>query len=277
MGNGVRSRPMSPEKDGRRRVVVQGLVPQVDCGRFPVKRVVGDQVEVRADVFADGHEIVAAVVRYRHERERRWREARMRPLGNDRFAGRFPVERLGCYRYAVSGWTDRSAGWRNKLERRGAAGQDGGGELEEGARLVHAAATDAPEPAAAELAGWRELLRGAEPGPAVAAALAEELAELMREHDPRPHAVDSPDVVTIRVEPPLARCGAWYELFPRSLGDSGRHGTLRDVEAALPRIADLGFDVLYLPPVHPIGTTKRKGPNNTPEGRPDDPGSPWAI
>ncbi|HEX2377784.1 MAG TPA: alpha-1,4-glucan--maltose-1-phosphate maltosyltransferase [Gaiellales bacterium] len=268
---------MSPDKDGRRRVVIEGVTPQVDCGRFPVKRVVGDQVEVRADVFADGHEVVAAAIRFRHERDRRWREARMQPLGNDRFAGRFPVERLGCYRFSVTGWIDRFAGWRDQLERRVTAGQDVRGELEEGARLVDAAASSASEPAAAELAGWSALLRGAEQGPAAAAALADELAELMCEHDPRPHAVGSPDSVTIRVDQPLARCGAWYELFPRSLGEDGRHGTLRDVEAALPRVADMGFDVLYLPPIHPIGAGQRKGPNNTAGSGPADPGSPWAI
>jgi starch synthase (maltosyl-transferring) len=269
---------MSPEKDGRRRVVVEGLAPKVDCGRFPVKRVAGDRVEVRADVFADGHETVAAVVRYKHERERRWHEARMRPLGNDRFAGTFPVDRLGCYRYSVSGWVDRFRSWRDQLERRVAAGQDVRAEVEEGALLIRAAAAASPAAAAAaDLAAWDERLRAADLGEAVKAALGPDLAELMEEHDPRPHAVDSADVVTIRVEPPLARCGAWYELFPRSLGEGGRHGTLGDVEAALPRIADLGFDVLYLPPIHPIGATKRKGPNNTTEHGPEDPGSPWAI
>jgi starch synthase (maltosyl-transferring) len=268
---------MSPEKDGRRRVVVEGLTPQVDCGRFPVKRVVGDQVEVRADVFADGHDAVAAVVRYKHERERRWREARMRPLGNDRFAGTFSVERLGCYRYGVAGWVDRFGAWRDQLERRVAAGQDVGSELADGARLVGEAAAAAGDRVAEELGGWDARLRGDDRGDAVDAALSPDLRKLMEAHDPRPHAVESADVVTISVDPPLARCGAWYELFPRSLGGAGRHGTLADVEAALPRVADMGFDVLYLPPVHPIGTTKRKGPNNEPEHGPDDPGSPWAI
>ncbi len=266
---------MSPEKDGRRRVVVEGLAPQVDCGRFPVKRIVGDHVEVRADVFADGHDAVAAVVRFKHERERRWREARMRPLGNDRFAGTFPVERLGCYRYGVTGWIDRFGSWRDQLERRVAAGQDVRSELADGARLVRDAAAAARAEAA--LGDWDARLLSADQSDAVGAALSPDLAQLMEEHDPRPHAVDSPDIVTIQVDPPLARCGAWYELFPRSLGGESRHGTLRDVEAELPRIADLGFDVLYLPPVHPIGVTKRKGPNNTPEHGPDDPGSPWAI
>ncbi|HYX83749.1 MAG TPA: alpha-1,4-glucan--maltose-1-phosphate maltosyltransferase [Gaiellales bacterium] len=268
---------MSPDEDGRRRVVIEGLAPQVDCGRFPVKRVVGDAVEVRADVFADGHDIVAAVVRYRYERERRWREARMRPLGNDRFAGTFPVDRLGSYRYGVTGWVDRFATWREQLERRVTAGQDVRTELEGGALLVDAAAAAAPAEAAADLAALRDRMRAPDLEQAVAAALDQTLAELMREHDPRPHAVDSTDTVTIRVEPALARTGAWYELFPRSLGDSGRHGTLRDVEAALPRIAGMGFDIVYLPPIHPIGRTKRKGPNNMPGSGPGDHGSPWAI
>ena len=268
---------MSPAKDGRRRVVVEGLAPEVDCGRFPVKRVVGDAVEVRADVFADGHDVVAAAVRYRHERERRWREARMRPLGNDRYAGTFTVDRLGCYRFGVTGWVDGFATWREQLERRVSAGQDVRGELEDGARLVDAAAGAAPASAAADLVARSDLIRAADADQAVSAALDEGLAELMHEHDPRPHAVESADLVTVCVEPQLARCSAWYELFPRSLGEGGAHGTLRDVEAALPRIAGMGFDVVYLPPVHPIGQTKRKGPNNTPESAAGDTGSPWAI
>jgi starch synthase (maltosyl-transferring) len=268
---------MSPETDGHRRVVIEGVAPQVDCGRFPVKRVAGDTVEVRADVFADGHDVVAAAVRYRHERERRWREVRMRALGNDRFAGEFAVERLGCYRYTISGWVDRFATWREQLERRVAAGQDVRGELKEGALLVDAAARAAPDAPAAELTALRDRMRAADVAAAVEAALDDGLAALMLEHDPRPHAVDSAAAVTIRVEPVLARCGAWYELFPRSLGKKGRHGTLADVAAAVPRVAGMGFDVLYLPPVHPIGLTKRKGPNNVPQSGPDDPGSPWAI
>src|SRR5437773_6424539 len=135
---------MSSAKDGRRRVVVEGRTQRVDCGRFPAKRVVGDAVEVRADVFADGHDAVAAVVRYRHERERRWREVRMRPLGNDRYAGEFTVERLGDYRYGITAWVDRFATWREQLDRRVAAGQDVRLELEDGAGLVDAAAQAAP-------------------------------------------------------------------------------------------------------------------------------------
>jgi len=226
-----------------------------------------------APAFADGHDVVAAAVRYRHERERRWREARMRPLGNDRYAGTFPVDRLGCYRFGVTGWVDGFATWREQLERRVSAGQDVRGELEDGARLVDAAAGAAPASAAADLAARSDLIRAADADEAVSAALDEGLAELMHEHDPRPHAVESADLVTVCVEPQLARCSAWYELFPRSLGEGGAHGTLRDVEAALPRIAGMGFDVVYLPPVHPIGQTKRKGPNNTPESAAGDTGT----
>jgi len=255
--------------------VIEHVRPQVDGGRHAVKRVVGDDVSVTADVFTDGHDAVAAVVRYRHERERRFREVRMRPLGNDRHAATFPVERLGCYVFSVQGWVDRFATWRDQLARRVEAGQDVEAELEIGARLVQAAADAAGAAPARRLERWRDRLRG-EQAEAAAAALDPALAELMAAHDPRPHAVESDEQPTVRVEPVLARFGAWYELFPRSLGGD-RHGTLRDVEAALDRVAGMGFDVLYLPPVHPIGEAHRKGPNNDPAGAPGAVGSPWAI
>ena len=262
--------------DGRRRVVIESIRPCVDGGRFCVKRVAGDRVHVTADVFADGHDAVAAVVRHRHEGERRWREVRMRPLGNDRFAAEFPVDELGRHAFTVRAWIDRFATWRDQLARRVDAGQDVRVELAAGADLIGAAAADAPAPAADGLAGWRERLDGADAEAAAAAALDPELAELMRAHDPRPHCTDADIVVPVWADRPLARFSAWYELFPRSLGGD-RHGTLADVAAALDRVAEMGFDVLYLPPVHPIGETHRKGPNNSPTSAPGDVGSPWAI
>jgi starch synthase (maltosyl-transferring) len=259
--------------DGRRRVVIENIHPQVDGGRFAVKRVAGDAVEVTADVFGDGHDAVAAVVRHRHERERGWREVPMRPLGNDRFAASFPVGRLGRYEFSVLGWIDRFATWRDELERRLAAGQEVGAELEIGARLVEAAMAAAPAAPARRLGAWRERLRGGD----ARAALEPALAALMQAHDPRPHAASCDAPLPVRVEPPLAGFSAWYELFPRSLGGARRHGTLDDVEDALDRVAAMGFDVLYLPPVHPIGETSRKGRNNAPAAAAGDVGSPWAI
>jgi starch synthase (maltosyl-transferring) len=267
---------VTPDVDGRRRVVIGSVRPCVDGGAFAVKRVAGDMVEVTADVFADGHDAVAAVLRHRREGERRFHETRMRPLGNDRFAGAFPVESLGRHVFCVRAWIDRFATWRDQLERRVEAGQDVRVELQVGAGLVAAAAAAAPGAAAGRLAGWRERLAASDAEAAAAAALHPELAELMAAHDPRPHAADSDDQVPVWVDRPLARFSAWYELFPRSLGGA-RHGTLRDVRSALDRVAGMGFDVLYLPPIHPIGETHRKGPNNSPDAAPGDPGSPWAI
>jgi starch synthase (maltosyl-transferring) len=264
----------APDLDGRRRVVIESLRPCVDGGRFCVKRVAGDRVEVTADVFADGHDAVAAVVRHRREGERRFREVRMRPLGNDRYAAAFTVDDLGRHSYTVRAWVDRFATWRDQLSRRVEAGQDVRIELAVGVGLIADAAASAA--GAAALAGWRERLEDADPERVAAAALDPELAELMAAHDPRPHCTDADLVVPVWVDRPLARCSSWYELFPRSLGD-GRHGTLADVAAAVDRVAAMGFDVLYLPPVHPIGETHRKGPNNSPTSRPGDLGSPWAI
>jgi starch synthase (maltosyl-transferring) len=265
-----------PDVEGRRRVVVENLRPCIDGGRFPVKRVAGDDVEVTADVFADGHDVVAAVVRHRRDGERRYSEVRMRPLGNDRFAASFPVEVLGRHSYAVRAWIDRFATWRDQLRRRVEAGQDVRVELAVGAELVEAAAAGAPTAAATELRRWRDRLTAEDAEAAAAAALDPALAGLMETHDPRPHHTDSELAVPVWVDRPLARFSAWYELFPRSLGGD-RHGTLRDVRGELERIAGMGFDVLYLPPIHPIGETHRKGRNNTPTAEAGDVGSPWAI
>ncbi|HEY3766698.1 MAG TPA: alpha-1,4-glucan--maltose-1-phosphate maltosyltransferase [Gaiellales bacterium] len=261
--------------DGRRRVVIENLRPRVDGGRFAVKRIAGDVVEVTADVFADGHDVVAAVVRHRRDGARRFGESRMLPLGNDRFAGAFTVDDLGRHTFTVRAWIDRFATWRDQLARRLEAGQDVGVELEVGAGLIDEAAAAAPAAARPALAGWRDRLRAAD-DEAAAAALDPVLAALMARHDPRPHCTDAEPEIAVWADRPLARFSAWYELFPRSLGGE-RHGTLRDVEHAIDRVAGMGFDVLYLPPVHPIGETHRKGPNNSPTSAPGDLGSPWAI
>jgi len=279
MANGKPNRPIRPRgggPKGRRRVVIESIRPCVDGGRFCVKRVAGDRVQVTADVFADGHDTVAAVVRHRHDGERRFREVRMRPLGNDRFAASFTVDELGRHAFTVRAWIDGFATWRDQLERRVQAGQDVRVELAVGAQLIGAAAAGAPAAAAASLAEWRRRVEDDDMDDAASAALAPALAELMTLHDPRPHCTDADRVVPVWVDRPLARFSAWYELFPRSLGGD-RHGTLADVADSLERVSGMGFDVLYLPPIHPIGETHRKGPNNSPTSAPGDVGSPWAI
>jgi starch synthase (maltosyl-transferring) len=264
-------------REGRRRVVIEGVAPEIDCGRFPVKRTVGERVVVEADVLIDGHESVAAALRFRREEDRTWEEVRMRPLGNDRWRGAFAVSDLGTYRYTIRAWVDRFATWRTGLEKKVDAGQDVDVDLLAGADLVsRAARTATGDPARSLRAFARTLLD--RPETAVAAALDPELAELMDAYpDRRPQAAYGRDLRVV-VDRERARFGTWYELFPRSASsEPGRHGTFADVEKRLPYVAGMGFDVLYLPPIHPIGSSYRKGKNNTPGGGPEDPGSPWAI
>ena len=297
--------------DGRRRVAIEAVSPEVDAGRFPAKRSLGERVAIEADVFADGHEAVACVARFRHESESAWTEAPMAPLVNDRWRAEITVSQLGRYVYTVEGWVDRFHTWRLQLAKRIAAGQDVGPELKVGAQIVEAAAKRAnagdadllKKHAAALVASAvpvnaplpNRLVEGGDPpsggGPGEASsrrtppalrgegasALTPELAALMQRYPDRSEAVTYPRELQILVDPQRARFSAWYELFPRSAGEPGRHGTLADVEKRLPYIAGMGFDVLYLPPIHPIGRTNRKGANNSVKALASEPGSPWAI
>jgi starch synthase (maltosyl-transferring) len=265
-------------RDGRVRAVIEGVRPEVDCGRFPIKRVVGERVVVEADAFADGHDVLACVLRYRHEAESEWHERVMKPLGNDRWRGSFPVERLGRYRYTVTAWVDSFLSWRHDFARRFEP-EDILVAARVGAKLIQEAAERARAPEAQVLREWSERLAEArEAGEARRIGLDEGLAELaMRYPDRRLAAHDSRELEVV-VDRVRARFSTWYELFPRSASpEPGRHGTFRDVETQLAYIASMGFDVLYLPPIHPIGRVRRKGKNNVVEAAPDDVGSPWAI
>ncbi len=272
---------VAPERlDGRRRVVIEGVEPEIDGGRFPIKRTVGERVRVEADVFADGHDAIACVLRWRAEADDGWREARMEPLGNDRWAGEFRVARLGRYRYTLAGWVDPFETWRRDLRKRAEAGQDLDVPLRIGAELVEEAARRAPRRGGGRLLEWVPILRG-ENGASrqrrLDRALDEELSGLMEEAADRGRQTEYGRELEVVVDRERARFSAWYEMFPRSCGDGGSHGTFRDCEARLPYVAAMGFDVLYLPPIHPIGRTARKGKDNRPVAAPEDIGSPWAI
>jgi starch synthase (maltosyl-transferring) len=265
--------------DGRVRVVVENVKPEIDGGRFPVKRVAGDLVVVEADVFADGHDAIAARILYRHESESEWQQAGMQRTSGDRWRGEFPVTRLGRYRYTVEGWIERFQTWRRDLLRRIAAGQDLAVEFQIGAALIEETAASARGDDAGLLRAWAEKLCH-EPDMEVrqSIATADATAELVRENNPRYFAGRYEKQLTVVVDRAKARFAAWYEIFPRSCSpEKGHHGTLRDCEAWLPYVASMGFDVLYLPPVHPIGHSFRKGKNNVTQAGPDDVGSPWAI
>ncbi len=264
---------------GRNRVVIEHVKPELDCGRFAVKRVLGDEVKVEADVFADGHDHVSAYLAYRHEQETEWHSIPMTARGNDRWSASFPVGQLGRYLYTVRGSIDRFATWRADMKKRLDAGQDVSMELEIGARLLEQAALRAHGGDAVRLSHQAQIFgqtRSIETITSV--TLDEEIAQLVAQY-PDPSLESSyARELSVVVDPVKAQFSTWYELFPRSLARvAGAHGTFLDCIEQLPRIALMGFDVLYLPPIHPIGHSFRKGKNNAVTAMPEDVGSPWAI
>jgi starch synthase (maltosyl-transferring) len=267
--------------DGRRRVAIEAVSPQVDGGEYPIKRIAGDRVDVEVDIFADGTAAIGAVVRWRRAGRQPWEETRMVPLGNDRWLGSFVVPEVGTYHYTVQGWTDAFRTWREALIKRIEGSAVGRSDVDEGLGLIEQARSGLTGPEASRLNRHAEAIRNlvaSAPADAGRRALDPELLALMDAHAPRDHAVATHRELEVQVDPPRARHSAWYELFPRSTSPTpGRHGTFRDVLRWLPYIASMGFDVLYFPPIHPIGRSHRKGPNNTEGAGPEDPGSPWAI
>jgi starch synthase (maltosyl-transferring) len=247
------------------------VAPTVDAGRYPVKRTTGDTMAVSADIFRDGHEVLRAVVRWRGPGEEEWNESPMAPVdahhAGVRWEGAFTVEAFGRTQWTIQAWVDVFSGWRDELARKVEFGQpDLGGELSEGAVILRAAAERAEGDAARALAATADAI-ATDPQ----AALAPELLELVESVQERTEATELPEPLEVDVDRTLARFGSWYELFPRSWGG------FRGVVEQLPRLRELGFDVLYMPPIHPIGHTNRKGRNNTLTPEPGDPGSPYAI
>jgi starch synthase (maltosyl-transferring) len=264
--------------DGRRRVVIEGVEPSVDGGRFPAKRTIGDVVEVEAIAFADGHDQILVTLLWKHESQAAWAEAPMRPLQDDHWRGQFSVERLGRYQFTLRAAIDHFGTWRSALEKRIAAGQDVALELLVGAALLREASAHARRDARRKLEAAAMVLESDAEVPArVAVAFDVDLAHLVAEHADTKLQTRCETEFAITVDPVRARYSTWYEMFPRSATSSERHGTFKDVSARLPYVKQMGFDVLYFPPIHPIGRSFRKGPNNTLSVSPEDPGSPWAI
>lgn len=261
------------------RVAIEAITPAIDGGEFVVKRIVGQSVQVECDAFMDGHDQVAVALLWRAADESQWKQMRMRPIGNDRWAGEFPLERLGRYQFTIEAWRDAWASYRHEIEKKHAAKLKISLELTEGLSMVCAASTRASDAKAATL--LRELcgaLSDADDETRFKALIADDTAEAMKLADERAFAARHEPYLIVDAERPAAEFASWYELFPRSMsGDPNRHGTFLDVIPQLPRIREMGFDVLYLPPIHPIGRKHRKGRNNSLTAGPDDPGSPYAI
>ena len=266
--------PARPKAKPPSRIRIEHPSPTVDAGRWPVKRTVGDTVNVSADIFRDGHEVLRAVVRWRAPGEKAWQQSPLTAVDAQydgvRWEGRFTVEQIGRTQWTIQAWVDLFAGWRDELARKVEVGQpDLSGELSEGAVLLEAAAARAKGEDRRALKAAAEAIVGGWDG--IQAALAPELLERVEAVQERTEATELDKPLEVDVDRTLARFGSWYELFPRSWG--GFPG----VQQQLGRLQELGFDVLYMPPIHPIGHTSRKGRNNSLTAEPGDPGSPYAI
>ncbi len=265
--------------DSLSRVVIKNVSPEIEGGLYDVKRVPGEWLQMEADVFADGYDVITCCLRYRRKGRRRWQEVQMEPMVNDRWEGRFLIEEMAPYEYTIVAWIDRFQTWCSHTGKKFAAGLDIGPELLEGAAIIRKAAARARVKEGEYLEETADAIAGNAPqAERVEKAREVKLAGLMFKLDERMHATQYPRVLGVMVDRIRARFGAWYEMFPRSCSpEPGRHGTFRDCIDVLSYVAGMGFDVVYLPPIHPIGETSRKGPNNSLECRPGDRGSPWAI
>jgi starch synthase (maltosyl-transferring) len=262
-----------------RHILIEAISPCVDGGRYATKGIIGEPCVVEADVFRDGHGLVGAVVKWRRKGDDKFFESPMVPVGNDRFRGSFPLTENGVYQFTVEAWTDRFGSWRADFEKKVDAGHDIELDLKDGLLIIEEAAERAT---GLDLGMLTEaIVRLHSPitaREALATVSTEAVRDAMTRLDQREDAATYEPLLKVFAHRPKARFSTWYELFPRSEGDDPKRGaSLREAERRLPKLAAMGFDVVYLPPVHPIGITNRKGRNDTERAVPDDPGSPWAI
>jgi starch synthase (maltosyl-transferring) len=260
------------------RIVIEDVYPIIDCGRFPAKRILGETVDVWADILRDGHDKIAAVVKYRSTGSAEWRETPMRHFDNDRWVGQFVPDAIGRHQYTIEAWTDHFESWRDEVGKKEAAGQDIALELAEGRAHVAAALNRAGGSDRDRIGDFLAMLAAAPAEERAAVLRSADLAALMARWPDRGDAVRLPHALDLVVDRPAARFAAWYEMFQRSQGtEEGCGASFADCIKRLPDIAALGFDVVYLVPIHPIGRINRKGPDNALVAAPGDPGSPYAI
>lgn len=263
-----------------RRIAIEGIGPEIDGGRFPAKAVVGRPFHIEADIFCDGHEIIDAAIRWRKVGARHWAENAMVFLENDRWTTDLLFENLGAHEFSLIAWRDLFGTWRKDTAKKVEAGQNVALEIEEGHRLIQNALPQGRGAGKAdpEIAALAKKLSKSGYAASLDALMADETAAAMKRAAPRINLTHYERILRVDVDRPAAAFSAWYELMPRSQsGDPEKHGTFDDVIAHLPYVRSLGFDVLYFPPIHPIGKTNRKGRNNSLKAGPEDPGSPYAI
>jgi len=276
-GHGTRT-VTSKAPTGDDRVAIEAVAPQLDGGRFLSKFVVGDTITVSADIFGDGHDRIAADLLYRRDADKNWQRSAMVLVHNDRWTGTFEATEQGRYSFTIEAWRDPFASWHSEVAKKRAAGVAVDLELLEGAEIISRAAAEGSGKMASKLDELLANLGEATPANAWKILDSANTQQLMTDAGSRLNLSTYTSALPISVERERARFSAWYEMFPRSAGnDATRHGTFDDVIARLPYVRELGFDVLYFPPIHPIGTTNRKGKNNALRAEPDDVGSVYAI
>jgi starch synthase (maltosyl-transferring) len=268
--------------NGQQRVIIESIKPQIDCGAFPVKRVINDKVEVSADIFCDSHDVLSAEVLFRFQGEKEWHIAAMEHLLNDRWKGEFTVSKLGSYTYSVQAWVDHFRSWHRDILKRIDAQTDYSVDLLIGAEIIAEALQNNSKISAKEKEFLKNVIQDFQTKDKavedkIDVILSQRLYQVMTQYPVKKHVSLYPKEFEVNVERVKANFSSWYEVFPRSLGLDEKHGTFNDVVNFLPYVANLGFDVLYLPPIHPIGETNRKGKNNNVTAEQGEPGSPWAI
>lgn len=265
--------------NGQKRVIITNISPLIDDGKYPAKRVIDELITLSADIFTDGHDEIAASVLVKHEADKLWREVPMNFIANDHWEVGIQATKTGFYQFQLMAWIDHFSTWKKGLVKKKAAGQDITVEPQIGAGLMQASMETAKPALKKQLKSWiTQLQPDQDVNAAVALATSEEVSDVMRLSRSADLITKHPTIMVLEVERKKAGFSTWYELFPRSAAsEPGFHGTFKDVQNLLPRIAGMGFDVLYFPPIHPIGVLNRKGKNNSLTPAADDPGSPWAI
>ncbi|HSP39963.1 MAG TPA: alpha-1,4-glucan--maltose-1-phosphate maltosyltransferase [Gillisia sp.] len=270
--------------DGHQRISIDNLSPEVDCGKAPIKRIINEYIDVEVDIYGDGHDKVDAVLLFRQkafgkEKEKKWNETSLKFEGNDRWSSRISFPNTGTYEYTIEAWIDHFATWQYGLRKKYEAGQDIETELKIGAQIIEESISRGNASQKKKLQSWVEILnRDVNDKKSVSLALSDQVTALMYELRDRTKSTRYHKNLEVWVQRKKALFSSWYEFFPRSTAPNpGEHGTFKTSENILPEIARMGFDVIYLPPIHPIGRSFRKGVNNATVAKPEDPGSPWAI
>jgi len=266
------------QQQGRQRAIIEKVYPEIDCGKYHIRRSEGESVNVKATIFADGHDVIKALLLYRRKGEKKWEEVIMTPGMNDQWEATFSTSKIGWYEYTIEAWVDHFFSWQKGIKAKFEANQKMDVELQMGVNMLKDAKNRATPQQKKQIEAWLEQLDSrVDTASAISLFLSHDVSELMFLCADRKDAAKH-NTLLCEVERKKALFSTWYEVFPRSTApEPGKHGTFKDVEKILPTINKMGFDVLYFPPIHPIGTAFRKGKDNAPEAQPDEPGSPWAI